>query len=141
VKKTCTKCGSPGPFNRDRNRKDGLNPWCKVCQNASTRKATDPEKHRQKMVAYRASDPSRSKNYNLKYRYGIDQKSVTRLLEAQGGACVICQSPLIRMTVDHDHLTGRVRGLLCFSCNSGLGCFKDNPKLLQAAKDYLARSD
>ena len=62
------------------------------------------------------------------------------LLEAQGGVCRICRGPEIAgrsLAVDHDHLSGRVRGLLCGRCNLGLGTFKDDPALLAAAIEYL----
>lgn len=137
--KTCAKCGGPGPFNRDKNRKDGLNPWCKTCQNASTRAATDPENHRKYMSAYRKSD--RGKASRLKYQYGIGPEEIQFLLAVQEGACAICRKPLIRKVIDHNHTTGKVRGLLCFSCNIGLGEFQDNPEILLAARDYLVRSN
>ena len=62
------------------------------------------------------------------------------LLEAQGGVCRICQGPDTSgrsLAVDHDHASGRVRGLLCGRCNLGLGTFKDDPALLAAAIEYL----
>ena len=60
------------------------------------------------------------------------------MFDAQGGLCAICQTaPAVH--VDHDHETGAVRALLCFNCNGGLGQFRDDPALLQAAADYVER--
>lgn len=62
-----------------------------------------------------------------------------RRLNEQGGGCAICGVfPAERaLAVDHDHNTGEVRGLLCFSCNTALGAFHDSVALLEAAIDYL----
>jgi hypothetical protein len=58
------------------------------------------------------------------------------MLEAQGGVCAICKAaPAVH--VDHDHETGAVGALLCFSCNGGLGRFKDDPPALHAAAYYV----
>lgn len=58
------------------------------------------------------------------------------MLEEQGGLCAICcERPADH--VDHDHVTGRARRLLCFNCNGGLGPLRDDPKLLRAAADSL----
>lgn len=60
-----------------------------------------------------------------------------QLFQEQGGKCKICNEPMLRPALDHSHATGEVRGLLCPSCNSGLGFFKDNPEALAAAARYV----
>lgn len=81
--------------------------------------------------------------------YGITEDDYQRMLREQDGKCAICgtDNPGIpsrptseRMCVDHDHATGRVRGLLCQPCNSGLGKFRDDPNALRAAAEYILRS-
>jgi hypothetical protein len=74
--------------------------------------------------------------HDLKRRYGLTMTRYTELASAQAGLCAICQDrgPL---TVDHDHLSGEVRGLLCHLCNTGIGKLNDSPALLSRAIDYL----
>lgn len=80
----------------------------------------------------------------LQRNYGITLEDYEKLWKAQGHVCAIClqecnRSNSTRLCVDHCHKTGRVRGLLCFNCNVGLGKFKDDPELLQAALIYLEK--
>lgn len=81
------------------------------------------------------------RNYNRirVRRYEITFTEYKDLLETQKGLCKICQSSNNGKTlhIDHDHVTGKVRGLLCNQCNVGLGSFRDNPELLQGAIEYL----
>jgi len=73
-------------------------------------------------------------------RYGLAPEAYDLMLAEQGGVCAICRGPEVRtFHVDHDHLTGRVRGILCASCNHVLGRMKDDPALLRAAAAYLER--
>ncbi len=80
--------------------------------------------------------------------YGITEADYDALIVAQGGKCAICQTsnPMVRSGadarwhVDHDHDTGKVRGLLCFRCNSGLGHFDDDQTRLKQAIEYLAKN-
>lgn len=62
------------------------------------------------------------------------------MFEAQGEYCKVCHIILSRPYVDHDHVSKKIRGLLCQQCNTGLGYFKDNPLSLRAAATYVERS-
>lgn len=75
----------------------------------------------------------------LRHKYGIGIEEFEAMLEAQGGACAVCGShPDGRdLCVDHDHVTGQVRGLLCDLCNRMLGQAGDNPDLLDRGAAYL----
>lgn len=75
-------------------------------------------------------------------RTGVCNAKYAEILTAQRGACAICKSTLnssryTKLAVDHDHLTGKVRGLLCTNCNTAIGLMKDSPLRLRAAASYL----
>lgn len=81
----------------------------------------------------------------LKARYGLTEEAFEALLEQQGGVCALCRrlpepSSVGRpaLVVDHDHATGRVRGLLCDSCNSALGKLGDDEAGLRRALEYVS---
>lgn len=77
--------------------------------------------------------------------YGLTEAEYQRLADAQGGLCAICGGPpklrkgVARLHVDHDHNTGRVRGLLCYDCNWALGKFSDSVEGLLRAVAYLSK--
>ena len=80
---------------------------------------------------------------NLKVRYGMNVDEFFVMLKSQNSECAICGIDLsedfTKCYVDHDHVTGKNRAILCYSCNIGLGHFKDDPELLRKAADYLAQ--
>lgn len=87
-----------------------------------------------------------SRAWQLQDRYGITQEQYDAMHAAQGGVCAICGKPpkggrtsSKNLHVDHDHATGKIRGLLCNDCNPGLGKFMDDPNLLRLAAAYLER--
>lgn len=100
-----------------------------------------------KMKAYYkqyAKDHPASKEAKLqslfKCKYGISLGEFNKMVEQQANLCALCKQPESvkpRLSVDHDHITGKVRGLLCHQCNVGLGHFHDSIRLLEAAQDYL----
>lgn len=69
--------------------------------------------------------------------YGVSADLFEALKAEQGGLCAICRREPDRWAVDHDHRSGRPRGLLCLSCNFALGHFDDDPDRLLAAIAYL----
>ena len=103
---------------------------CKACMNAKAR-----ARHKEK-----AKDPSYRRDKYLA-RYGITHDEYEKMLAAQNGVCAICQGEETKrwthFSVDHNHETGEVRGLLCHTCNTGLGQFQDSPELLAEAANYL----
>ena len=77
------------------------------------------------------------KNHSLKKKFGITIEDFENMVSSQGSRCAICGSYTANLQVDHNHVTGEIRGLLCLQCNMGLGLFKDNPQALKNAIDYL----
>lgn len=127
----CIRCGQRRPH--------GAHGWCKPCQKA----------------AWRAENPEHKDHAHAWYmakKYSITPERYQELLEAQGGVCATCKKSPVgrsdgsrRFHVDHDHACcpgnyscGKcVRGILCYSCNQGLGCAKDDIEILRAMVEYL----
>lgn len=89
---------------------------------------------------WRKSNESHVRDREYQKRFGITLEDYEALLRAQNGLCAICSKPCNRgrLSVDHDHLTGKVRGLLCRRCNVAIGMFSDNPEWIKKAEVYLA---
>lgn len=77
------------------------------------------------------------RNYHLKIKYGLTINSFKKLLYKQNGTCALCKTQRDRPVVDHNHLSNKVRGILCHKCNAGIGFFEDNVQLLKQAIKYL----
>lgn len=115
------------------------------------------EKYAAKSKAWREANPNKAKDYRRKYyeenkdkeleystklnrfrRTGVTEEQYQARLEVQKGVCAICSQKCSKaLAADHNHITGKFRGLLCNNCNRGLGHFKDNPLLLLSATKYL----
>ena len=128
--KTCKTCGETKPFTKSAGNAGGYVPNCKPCRNAYNRSKVTQESRRRAHV---------------KHQYGISIEQVNDMRDEQGGCCAICSTPLTNWGhrsgphIDHCHTTGKVRGLLCASCNLGLGKFRDSTDILERAVSYLRR--
>lgn len=81
-------------------------------------------------------------NRHRKQSYGIDEEIYFELVNAQNGTCLICgDKPSINLSVDHNHKTGKIRGLICNPCNIAIAKAKDSPEILRAMADYLEKYD
>lgn len=129
--KICAACGVEKPRKMYRfyyRNSDGLLSYCNPCR--------------------RHKDAVTKRRRKLHRVYGISPFEYEQMLDAQGGVCAICKNPeatthspygkTSELAVDHDHVTGAVRGLLCSTCNFLLGQAKDDPEILRSAADYLA---
>lgn len=90
----------------------------------------------EKEKEYRQTNKTAKANTRLKSRYKIDTEDYQNLFNNQKGLCAICTERPVT-DIDHNHVTGKVRALLCRACNLGLGMFRDNPDLLSRAIVYL----
>lgn len=93
-------------------------------------------------IQWRKDNPEAYRSIIMKHRYGITLKEYNKLLISQNNVCAICKNGetlkgRTNLSVDHCHNSSKVRGLLCDSCNKGLGFFEDSPELLNNALDYL----
>jgi hypothetical protein len=78
----------------------------------------------------------RLRNNHYRSKYGITLTERDQMISDQGGRCAACNGEMVRPVVDHDHTTGRVRGVLCNECNLAGGWANDDPKRLRALADY-----
>jgi hypothetical protein len=121
----CPTCDTVKPiqeFHQNPQRKSGHGTYCKPCSQ---------RRHQQTKDKYDEK--------NLAKKYGLSVFAYRKLVREKGGKCWICGAEPNgkRLSVDHCHKTNGVRGLLCQHCNTGLGHFRDSPKLLLTAAKYL----
>ena len=142
--KICPGCGIYklfSEFSKNKNTKFGIGNNCKICDAKNAR-------------VWRAKKENRDivRNRNLQINFGISIDDYDKLLEKQNGICAICGKVesrknmygIKRLAVDHNHNTGKIRGLLCSCCNQGLGMFYVDDKgveLLLNAIEYMRKND
>lgn len=160
--KRCSSCKIEKPFSDFypvANGVGGVRPKCKECSRIAEKKKygenaefrwsklskqaiklqTDPEHKKKHMLSQR--------KWHLKKNYGMTIDDFSSMLASQGGGCAICGSksgvfePKTRMVVDHCHVTGKVRGILCDLCNTALGKFQDSAELLTSAIRYIHKHE
>jgi len=143
--KQCSSCKKIKPiddFYKDRHLKDGLGSACKLCMakyaKEYRRKNLSKIKKSKRQWYIENVDGEYRRRAKLKYKYNITLEQYDKMFKKQNGNCAICGSPelIIRLSVDHDHETGKIRGLLCKSCNIKLGTI-ENKEFIKRVKHYL----
>lgn len=143
--KKCNKCGEHKPiieFHKDNATKDGLAYECKDCRKIVAKKSrkTNSKRIREYAKKWRQDNVQYRKNYMENWRYGITPEQKKEMLEKHDGKCVISGVKFTDVNVphvDHNHDSGKVRGLLHRDINLALGLFKDNIEWLKKAIKYL----
>src|SRR5271157_5937427 len=129
--KSCPRCKqvkTAERFYKNACRRDHLSIYCKECT---------------KIVRLNTYSKEKQRDAALKCTFGITRDDYNVMLAEQSGGCAICgtttpgNSKVFNFSVDHDHETDEIRGLLCEKCNRGLGHFDDDPERLEAAARYL----
>lgn len=146
--KHCNACGcekEESEFYRNRTKRDGLDTQCKICHLARSKKwqSENPEARKKASRKWRQKNPEGQQRAYYKHEYGISLERYNQMLQEQNEVCAICNQPDPRhnLSVDHNHATGKIRGLLCHRCNRCLGMFQDRKDLLAEAIGYLDRSE
>jgi hypothetical protein len=159
--KRCTKCGETKPLSRFhfrntyRGRKARYDSWCKDCHNVDSeihhKKNEERRKETQRQSGRRNYTTEKRHAKHLKVKFGMTPDEYRAMYDSQGGKCAICgkeetvmntavinKAPK-KLSVDHDHKSGQVRGLLCSNCNAAIGYLDDNISALEKAIEYLKR--
>ena len=150
--KTCGQCGETKPFTefyREKKMPDGFRKKCKKCRDSALyrRRRKNPDGYNEYMRRWRMKNSDRLYAAEIRKRYGISLDQYSGLLLAQNKRCAICAAPHNsikkrgRLHVDHCHISGRIRGLLCANCNKMLGNARDRADLLRKGADYLDLPD
>lgn len=137
--KKCPDCGKKYPYSEFYNNKNdsrGMSSQCKKCMMKRRKvwEVENPDMHFDKR-----------RGYGLRKNYGITINDYNDMFEKQNGLCAVCGSDSNGTTrskhlfVDHDHTTGKIRGLLCNKCNQALGLLNDNTSVLERAINYLLK--
>ena len=139
-KKACTKCKKIKPlcdYYKNKQSKDGLQFSCKLCSDL-WRKQDRKDNPKKYQKAYLKA--------NLRNGYGLTINDLQKMIDSQNGLCLGCGKPAEntnrnnkRLHIDHDHKTGKIRGLLCIKCNRALGLVNENVDILLNLIKYLRR--
>jgi len=152
--KNCSYCKqnlSYNMFPKNKTTKDGLSYYCKSCAVKKTMESRNREKtinpltgrtnYTKKYNEYPVNSKEYLRNIVLKNKYKITLKTYNEMLIMQNNKCAICTRHIDELPktldVDHCHITGKVRGLLCGKCNMGIGYFQDNTETISRALTYL----
>lgn len=136
--KACTKCGEAKPlsaFIRNSNKPDGTDNECRRCRAIRELSPDTLEARRDR---------------DLRRKYKISLSAYNLMFEQQGGVCAICKKPetktnrfgeVLPLACDHNHDTGRLRGLLCSQHNAAIGALGDTPQQVHLAFSYVFERD
>lgn len=108
----------------------------------------NPDKIKAAQKRYKESHPNYRTFKDIKRNFGIDVSEYFKILNSQNGVCLICNRPerrklfgkITRLAIDHNHKTGKVRGLLCSNCNRALGLLEENLVFIDQMKKYILKN-
>lgn len=159
--KECSRCKETKPvseFHKATKAADGLQGFCKACAKTAYDKWREDNREavNERMRGIRKNWTEERRQHSREWqrdynreksrfkKYGITKEQYLQMVEDQEGLCAICRKPYdwenSALYIDHCHTTGKVRGLLCRTCNKGLGYFHDDVAVLARAIEYLKKA-
>jgi len=130
-------------FNQERNSKWAKENPEKNCVNAKKWNRANRERFNENKKRSSKNNPDSTKNAQLRIKFNITLEQYNQIFYLQNHKCAICNDECKtgrKLAVDHDHKTGKIRGLLCMNCNNALGKFKDSKAILMKAIEYLIKN-
>jgi hypothetical protein len=124
-------------------------PQCPECNRANVKlwKKKNKEKHTAFSKTWKEANPDKKKDWVLRDKFGISLEEYRKMLATQSGKCAICHQPEMatlkksgkvkELSVDHCHSTGKVRGLLCYRCNTALGLLREDTGIALNLINYI----
>lgn len=147
--KLCPKCQCVKSTDDFHMKKGKLTSWCKECRRQTHKewyaKPENKERAKRNVKAWAERNVFKEFNRNLQRMYGLNYIQYITMVANQKNKCAICEvtfaeKKALRPHVDHCHSTGKVRGLLCSSCNIAIGLLKDDGDKIRKAADYVERN-
>ena len=149
TERTCSKCKTTKPISEFNRYDDPTAPltgwryysWCRECSNTRSRTYGTENRPRrnERLRAWRAANPEAARKQDrrarLKRKYGLTEADLDSMKNAAENRCALCERE-VRLVIDHDHSTGRVRGLLCSQCNTMIG-WLERPGVRSKVDGYL----
>ena len=146
--KKCANCKNVKPIGSFSRCGLRFQPYCTDCSNGYSKERNRKFKETGKNIEINRFDYIERRRWaKLKSKYGLSKDDYYKILSKQNGVCAICKQAekerdgqrqqLLELSVDHDHKTGKVRGLLCRQCNIGIGRLQERVEILQNAIEYL----
>ena len=156
--KTCSTCStkqSLESFYKDKKSPSGLRAQCKTCVKLAKRKYFENNRDRelQKLKDWKIKNPDKVKAGNIRNLYGLDDIKYKNMIMEQDNCCAICNKSQLEnvvdvrnnkprdLSVDHNHVTGVIRGLLCYHCNLAVGMLKDQLVIAERLVEYLRKHE
>ncbi len=148
--KKCTKCESEWPadldhYYKDQSKKDNLSSSCKRCQQEHHKNLPVSDAKRESKRRYKQTVKGKFAywKHHIKAAYGMTPEDYYAMFDKQKGSCGICKKEVNgkRMCIDHDHVTGKIRELICDRCNKAIGLCEDNRELLRRMISYIGRHE
>jgi hypothetical protein len=126
-------------FFTSKNSNGGYASHCKDCSRILSKKLSDTPEQKEKSKKRYKKNKKKLRNTFLKRKFGITLEVYNKILKEQKGVCAVCgrKEKNKSLAVDHDHKTGKIRGLLCGRCNPALGFLQESPKLIKKILEYI----